>query len=960
MKKKLSFPLEIIITVLFLLVILAIWPGKILYRTTIESASVEKQMSGNIPLTEGSTVIAEFVPTYDLLNGLSFKLDSNGGQSDENGSVELKVYDDSMREIASSKMSIGSIQDRTYQYFYLNTSVTPGKTYYYTLESKDYGEYPVILYSGSQFTGSPEYRSLCIDGTVINLAPDCIYNYYAAPPLRDMLPAIIGVSLIGLLTLLALRKRHKDDDSHKKSITSTSGVCIGLFALILFISFIFLGDESNKPLVVAGENMDKEYGTRAYGTIYITEDTGYTGLLATSDTYALPKGEYTFGLEYQSGSGNDTFTIWTNHEELATYTLDPSIRYQTFRFSLDKDTEEVKFTFNYGGKGTCTLTNYTLTADNGFYQDVYLYIGLVILGFVAFYGYAFYCKKKNYRMEVKAKQTHIILLLVSFAASLPLMTTELSWGDDIAYHLVRIEGIKDGLRDGQFPVMIYPEGMDGHGYLNAMYPNLFLYIPAVLRLMGVSIVNSYKALLILSNVATVYLTYYAIRSITKERKTAILAATVYALAPYHFTNLYARAALGEALAMAFLPLMIAGLYHVIIGQKKYWWMLAIGLTGLLESHILSAFLGILLCVIAGIIYIVPLCREKRIFTILKAAGLTILLNLGFIVPFLYYYMNGNLYDQALGWSSFYEYSIYFSEILGNAANNHYRAMTLGVPVAIMLILSIVYLVEKKKREDANESGFLLLLTVVTGIVLFMTTCHFAGKDLLSIAPFNFFLKNVQFPWRLLGIVTALGILIGSIAMAKSALLTQHKNIITIVLMVVVLLASTQSYSENMPYPVHTDTYTSGHESKVIGIQKGENTIVYPWEWRPAGMTDSVVSIHDILVPDSAVEILSHERSGTKTTVTYRNSEEDMFMLLPITYYYGYEIVDEKGNEVPFEMSSTGLIQLDLLNDGIEHTYIIEYKGSFLFTGATLVSIGTVIGWIVISLLKKRKVNTVTE
>ena len=45
-----------------------------------------------------------------------------------------------------------------------------------------------------------------------------------------------------------------------------------------------------------------------------------------------------------------------------------------------------------------------------------------------------------------------------------------------------MEGLKDGILDGQIPVIIMPDGLKGNGYLNAMYPYLFLYIGAFLTM----------------------------------------------------------------------------------------------------------------------------------------------------------------------------------------------------------------------------------------------------------------------------------------------------------------------------------------------------------------------------------------------------------------------------------------------------------------------------------------------
>lgn len=959
MKKRLSIPLEILISIMFLLIIAMIWPGKILYRKNVESTTSEIQLEPAISLTEGSEFIAEFVPTHKILNGISFKLHTNGGQCDENGSVILKVYDSDMQMLTTTYDSIGNITDSNYHYFYTNISLTPGNTYYYSLESIEYGEFPVLLYASSAFAGSPEYRSLRIDGVSSTLAPSCSFVYYTGPSLKSALPLIIAISLVALLILVAVSRRKKileqPDSSPNTRFIPT--LCKGIFLLIILMGLLMLSNEGDKTLKIKGNYLDKSVGTRTNDTLYITESNNYSGTFARSETYALPKGTYTLGVEYKNDNINDSVTIWTNHKEMATYHLTPELKYQTFRFTLDQDTEEVRLTFSFGGTGVLTLFNYTLTADNGFYQDVYMFAALLLLTFILFFAYKYLNMKGRLTLDTTTKQTHIILVVVSLAASLPLMTTALKWGDDIAYHLVRIEGIKDGLRDGQFPVLIYPEGMDGQGYLNAMYPNLFLYIPAFLRLCGVSIANSYKALLILSNFATVYLTYYSVKSITKERRTAIFASAIYVLAPYHFTNSYARAALGETLAMVFIPVFLAGLYHLIISNRKHGWMLIVGLSGLIQTHILSTLIAGILCVIVGIIYLYPLIREKKLLYILKLAAITIVINLWFIVPFIYYYIFGDLYTTALDWSKFYEYSIYLSAILSTSNLVHCRALSLGIPVAAFLIFAFIYLAEKKSKEDAAEVGMVRFLSIITVVLVFMTTCHFAGMELLNLLPFNFLLLNIQFPWRLLGFSTAMAIVVGSIALNKSTLLSKHKTLIGIVLLTIAVLTSVPAYSEEMPYKVYTDTYTQGHHSKIVGIEKGDNTIVYPYEWRPNCFDDEIYANNEIQLSADSIQITDYERRGTTTTFSYINESKDQSVILPIAYYPGYQIRSENNENISFGKTANGQLRIGLSDDGIEHTYTIEFKGKLLFTLANLISLCSIIAIVVIPVIKRKMKKT---
>lgn len=76
------------------------------------------------------------------------------------------------------------------------------------------------------------------------------------------------------------------------------------------------------------------------------------------------------------------------------------------------------------------------------------------------------------------------IFFVTLITALPLSQKGLTPGADLTFHLNRIEGLRQGLLAGEFPVRIQPGWMDGHGYAAFMYGDLFLYIPAGCRICG--------------------------------------------------------------------------------------------------------------------------------------------------------------------------------------------------------------------------------------------------------------------------------------------------------------------------------------------------------------------------------------------------------------------------------------------------------------------------------------------
>ena len=58
--------------------------------------------------------------------------------------------------------------------------------------------------------------------------------------------------------------------------------------------------------------------------------------------------------------------------------------------------------------------------------------------------------------------------------------------------------------------------------------------------------------------------------------------------------------LGESLAMVFFPVVMLGLYEVLRRDERKWPLLALGMTGVCMSHLLSTMFCMLFCAIAAL------------------------------------------------------------------------------------------------------------------------------------------------------------------------------------------------------------------------------------------------------------------------------------------------------------------------------------------------------------------------
>ena len=236
------------------------------------------------------------------------------------------------------------------------------------------------------------------------------------------------------------------------------------------------------------------------------------------------------------------------------------------------------------------------------------------------------------------------LLAAALLACGPFLSGGVWHGSDLGYHLRRIENIAMGLADGQFPVRIQSDWLLGNGYaVGVFYGDLLLYAPALLRLAGVPVTVAYDLYLFAVTLLTAWGGYYAARRLALPRAAAFGAAALYTLAAYRLCDVTDRAALGEYTALAFLPLAAAGFWrtlHPDAARLPGAALLVLGLSGVLQSHLLSFEMTVLCLCAAALVLARATFRRAALLRLTGAAGAFCLLNAGFLVPLLDYYLTG--------------------------------------------------------------------------------------------------------------------------------------------------------------------------------------------------------------------------------------------------------------------------------------------------------------------------------
>ncbi len=721
----------------------------------------------------------------------------------------------------------------------------------------------------------------------------------------------------------------------------------------LLIVLLWLGDEGKQPIAYDGIELQHSMGLintenalviknatglidsedmRTLGDIYA----GYSSV-ASTPVYVMNRGSYTVSMSYSAEQKDSVLELWEQDNKIAAWAMEPSQRELTADFTLSKDAKELQFRINYSGNGTLTLKKFSIAPYTLFYTDTYFLIAVFLLLNLAVWLYL----KSGRRMSGEQLVDICVVLGAALLATTPMMQTYLYNADDLCYHLARLEGLKDGILDGQvIPVNILPEGLQNNGYMNAMYPYLFLYIGAFLRICRVSLAFSYKTLVFLANVGSAVCAYVAVKSMVKSRRSVYLAVVLYTLMPYRFTNILSRGDLGETLALVFWPMVIAGLYHIVIGERKKWYYLVIGFTGALQSHILSVVYVAAVCVITVLLYCVRIWKERRCLEVFKAAGLTILLNAWYVVPFLYYYFNEELDKEVLRWSGYYEQSINLSNMTQSISLYNKQYFSLGLALLGCVGIGVVYLLCEKRGRVSETDGFVLYLLTLGGIFVFLTTGYFPSRALMSNGLFYNIATMLQFPWRFLGPASACFLFVGAFCLAKSEFLKPYRNVAAAMLvgLNLLIIVTVPTDNNHVPYQDAQSVASKGHETKLV-TSVG---LFYPHEWRLLGATDDKLTASVVLSDFSEVSVHDFKKEGTKAAVSYTARSKDAFIELPLQNYLGYRAQDELGQPVKIEQGEGGRMRFFVNGDGAEHRIYVRYGPVPGFIIADVVSALTVI------------------
>lgn len=530
------------------------------------------------------------------------------------------------------------------------------------------------------------------------------------------------------------------------------------------------------------------------------------------------------------------------------------------------------------------------------------------------------------------------MLSIGSVSILYIFNNSIFLGDDLFFHKGRIDGLAESFKNGNYFPKINYSYLKGFGYATGIfYSDFFLGIPALLRVIGLSLSQVYVIFMVLITFATFLVSYLVRYSFDKVKNKSILFSILYTFSTYRIAAMTRRGALGESLAFIFLPLVLLGIYHVIFKDSKKWYLLALGMTCLVLAHLISALIAIVFVGCLSIINGKVLYNERRRFyDLIKATVTTIGLTIFYFVPIGEQLIFQQLRVRNAPVFNISEEGLSLVEFVSNTLTNNPYEVTIGLIPAVF----IIFYIAKFSKLSKFTKQLISMSLIFWLFSLTMFSINILDKTLLN---------TIQFPWRFYSLVTLLITFV--ISMDDLEWLTKKRvnilNVLTIGIVLVTNLFLLFATNRYIPYEDFNELYNT--------------EIGYGEEYLPTNTSNEILatalSYDDFPIYNinsGTGKITNYKESYGTVTFDYDITKPTQ-VTLPFVYYKGYvAMVNDQVLTVKKSDAMAGLTSLTLGGKG---QVKVIYQNTRLQVFSMYVSL-IVLVILVLSLLLRNKFRQV--
>lgn len=663
---------------------------------------------------------------------------------------------------------------------------------------------------------------------------------------------------------------------------------------------------------------DIELKTAVYEDGFITSNEASSDYSFATKPLVLPSNAYKIEITYRSdvpayavvqGNNDCVFDI----QFPPTYGADQTIVDE--HLILPHGTDKGKIKFYQPEDGEVSVSRISILSDKHIYND---YNIIVFLAVLVAAGLIVVILIFNRLKLTWTRMSYIgLFILTVIVVNIPFCVKGTYYEIDTQGHLKRIEAIVQGIHDRQFPVIIGPNYANQYGELVALQPGLFLYIPAFLRLMNMSVPAAYNLYLILINLSTAAVALVCAERMFGTIRWGLIAAVFYLVEPFRlFVMMKLGAGAGMGTALVFLPFLVVGMHETMNKRGARWKYISVGLWGMACSHIMGFALAVIGMLIYILFHLEKLVKKEVFIALAKAAITFLILSVGILVPFVgYYFSKWN--RSALAWTDFYRWPFEWD-----------REMTSIIALVVIMVSYIAV------RQTGNLTKFGRGIFVIGFATTVMSLRIFPWFLFKSVYPVDKFLSMMQYPLRFHFLAVPYVSYAASEAICSNMdSRTKSRRIVLYSIVSFFAVGALIGAIEYFRVDKLFDDTLAGEINTVMEDYLPDGTLS---EWYATDTGE--FSDYD------KVKAYSYSKVNTHVDCSYTSEVDGQYMEFPLFYYKGYAAYDQNGRRLKVEQGTHNRVRVYLTKSNDVQEIHLRFEVKKIYTLLFIFSLVTVVVW----------------
>lgn len=342
-----------------------------------------------------------------------------------------------------------------------------------------------------------------------------------------------------------------------------------------------------------------------------------------------------------------------------------------------------------------------------------------------------------------------MFVVVCFPAYKALRHPGLIYGHDAESVLFRSIEFWNAIDEGHFPVR-WSKRLDyglGQPTFTFIY-NFPYYISYILGRLGFTELGAYKFLLAVSFPVSGWFAYVWLKEFFKD-KAAIMGGLFYTYVPYHFLNVYVRAAFGEVVAATMVPLVLWACTRFAKRQtvdNLIGFAVTLGILALSHNMYLIVFLPVLPVYFLAV---APRLTWRTGMWLGAAMGLGVGLASYYLVP-AYILKNSTFLSELGKWFVDNNNFVTMTDLLvprwgfgGLRGQHELGLMSVQIGWVHVLVVMLAGWLTISQKNSVSKKVLIFFWVLLVGALVMM---HEISLPIWRLLPI---LQNLQFPWRLM-------------------------------------------------------------------------------------------------------------------------------------------------------------------------------------------------------------------